>query len=288
MQYVATQLFNGIVYSMLLFITAAGIALIFGVMNVIPLVQGSFFMLGGFVALSVVRATGNFWLALVLAPIPSILLAIAIERFALRKFYQRGHLDQALLTFGFAYIILDLTGWIWGTEVRHIAQPAVLSGVLRFGDLFMPVYRIAVVVLGALMAAGLWLTIDRSRYGALIRATVDDRTTAQAIGINVPLISAVVFAVGSALAAFAGVVAAPILGIYPGIDTDILIPVLMVVVIGGLDSLRGALAGSLLLGLAETFTKAYLPGMAMFVLSGTMVVVLLFRPVGLFGTRRPE
>lgn len=280
------QLTNGLVFSLLLFMSAAGLSLIFGLMNVINLAHGSFYLLGGYIGLSIALATGNFWLALLLAPLLVGALGLLIELTLLRRLYARGFLAQVLCTFGLSLIALDLMRWAWGTFPQSISVPALLSGSATLLGVTYPVYRLALIGAGLLIALLLWLTLERTRLGAVVRAGVSDAQMAGGLGINVGLVFAIVFAVGSALAALAGVAAAPIVGIYPGLDADTLILALVVVVVGGLGTLRGAFMGSLLVGMADTFGRALLPQLAVFVIFALMVFVLLVRPAGLFGRPR--
>ena len=283
MDFLLIQFLNGLVYGTLLFLLSAGLALVFGLMGVVNLAHGSFFMLGAFCGLSMVRLTGSFWLALALAPLPVIVVATMMEVFFLRPLYERDRLDIVLLTFGFSFVFVDVVKWIWGGDLFSLSQPHLLDGKIEiFGGIF-PTYRLALIGLGALIALALWLELEWTRFGAMVRAGVDDSMTALGIGINVRLIFTVTFVCGAALAALIGVAAAPVIGIYSGMDVDILIPAFMVIVIGGMGSLRGALIGSFLVGEADTFGKAYLPDAAMFLTYGVMIVVLLTKPSGLFG-----
>jgi branched-chain amino acid transport system permease protein len=286
MEFIATQLVNGLAYGVLLFLMSAGLSLIFGLMNVVNVAHGSFFMLGAFFALVVVQWTGSFWLALAVSWIPSMALGVVMERLFIRKLYARGHLDQVLLTFGFTFVFVDLVRMIWGADIRELPVPDVLSGVVAAGDIIIPKYRLFLIVFGGVVALLLWLFLERSRVGAMVRAGVDDAFTATGIGINVPLLFAAIFALGVGLAALGGTVAGPILGLYPGMDIEILIPAFIVVVIGGMGSLRGAFVASLFVGVVDTFGKAYFPDAAIFVIYLLMVVVLLTRPQGLFGIGR--
>ena len=282
MDFLLTQFMNGLVYGTLLFILAAGLSLIFGLMGVINLAHGSFFMLGAFTALSIVAITGSFWWAVLLAPVLPALAAGLVETVFLKRLYGRDRLDQVLLTFGFAFIFVDLVKWIWGGDIFSLTEPESLEGTVEIFGGIIPVYRLAILGLGAVVAAGLWLVIEWTPFGAKLRAGVEDRWTALGIGINVPAIFTITFIAGGALAGLAGVAAAPILGVYADMDTDILIPAFVVIVIGGMGSLRGALVGSLLIGEADTFGKAYLPDLSTFLIYLVMIGVLLTRPHGLF------
>ncbi|HEY8244720.1 MAG TPA: branched-chain amino acid ABC transporter permease [Casimicrobiaceae bacterium] len=283
MEFIATQLVNGLAYGVLLFLMSAGLSLIFGLMNVVNVAHGSFFMLGAFFALAIHKWTGSFWAALALSWIPAVAVGVVMERVFIRKLYTRGHLDQVLLTFGFTFVFVDLVRMIWGADIRELPVPEILTGVVEVGGVIVPKYRLFLIAFGGLVGLLLWLFLERSRVGAMVRAGVDDAFTATGIGINVPLLFASVFALGVGLAAIGGTVAGPILGLYPGMDIEILIPAFIVVVIGGMGSLRGAFVASVFVGLVDTFGKAYFPDFALFMIYLLMVVVLLTRPQGLFG-----
>jgi branched-chain amino acid transport system permease protein len=283
MQIAVTQLVNGLVLGMLLFLMSAGLSLIFGLMNVVNLAHGSFFMLGAFFALTVSEATGSFWLGLATGWIPAVILGLAMERLFIRHLYTRTHLDQVLLTFGFTFVFADLVRMLWGPDIRNMAVPDALSGALEAFDIIIPRYRLFLIAFGGVIALLLWLFLERSRVGAMVRAGVDDAHTAAGLGINVQLLFGGVFALGVGLAALGGAAAGPVLGVYLGIDGEILIPAFIVVVIGGMGSLRGAFVSSLLVGVIDTLGKAYFPDLALFAIYLLMVVVLLTRPHGLFG-----
>ena len=285
MEFVVAQLLNGLVYGMLLFLMAAGLSLIFGLMNVVSLAHGSFFMLGAFFGLSIYRFTGSFWLALVLAPLPVAALGIVMELLFMRPLYRRGHMDQVLLTFGFTFVFFDLVQAVWGRVIVRLPAPEILQGATQIGLGVFSTYRLFLIGLGFAMALLLWLFLDRSRIGAMVRAGVDDAAMAAGLGANIPLLFTGIFGAGVALAALGGVAAGPVLGLYPGMDTEILIPAFIVIVIGGMGSLRGAFVGSLLIGEIDTFGKAYFPSLALFLIYLVMAVVLLVRPQGLFGIK---
>jgi branched-chain amino acid transport system permease protein len=285
MEFFLEQILNGLVYGVLLFLTAAGLSLIFGLMNVVSLAHGSFFMMGGYVAFSLYRLTGSFWAALLLAPVPIVAAGVAMEVIFLRPLYRRGHLDQVLLTFGFTFIFLDAVQTIWGRDVLALPPPAVFDGVVALGTGVFSSYRLFLIGLGFAIALLLWLFLDRSRLGARVRAGVDDAAMAGGLGCNIPALFTAIFGAGVALAALGGVAAGPIFGIYPGEDAEILIPAFIVIVVGGMGSLRGAFVGSLLIGVAVTFGNAYLPQLALFLIYLVMAIVLLARPQGLFGIK---
>jgi branched-subunit amino acid ABC-type transport system permease component len=278
------QLLNGLVSSMLLFVMAAGLSLIFGQMNVINLSHGSFYLLGGYIGLTTVRSFENFWLALLLAPLLVGGLGLIIEYFFLRRLYgEHRHLDQVLFTFGLALIAADLIRWNWGAYVEAVSAPPLLDGHVFIVGIQFPVYRLSLIGFGLLIMLLLWLFIGRTRLGAIIRAGVSDPQMVSGLGINIHLVFALVFAIGTALAALAGVIGAPVTNLYPGLDFETLILTLVVVVVGGLGTLKGAFWGALLIGMADTFGKAFLPEFALFLIFAVMAAVLLIRPSGLFG-----
>jgi branched-subunit amino acid ABC-type transport system permease component len=203
----------------------------------------------------------------------------------LRAIYKRPPLDQVLLTFGFIYLFEDIVRWVWGGRIRSIPTPALLAGSVTFGGATVPTYRLFVIVFGLAMAVALWLLIEKTRLGAIIRAGVFDAEMAAGLGINIRAVFTGVFAFGTALGGLSGVIAGPIQSAYPSMGVSILIPALIVVVVGGLGSLKGSLVGSLVIGQAETFGKAWLPGFSMLMIYVVMAVIVLVRPEGLFGRR---
>ncbi|HET7088509.1 MAG TPA: branched-chain amino acid ABC transporter permease [Anaerolineae bacterium] len=280
------QLLNGLVSGMLLFVMAAGLSLIFGLMDVINLSHGALYLLGGYIGLTMVRQLDNYWLALLAAPLLVGSLGMIIQYLFLRRLHGRQrHLDQVLFTFGVALITIDLSRATWGAYVESVSPPALLTGLVPVLTFEFPVYRLALLGFGLALALALWLFIERTRLGAIVRAGVSDAEMVGGLGINIQLVFAGVFALGTALAGLAGVVGAPVLNLYPGLDSEILILALVVVVVGGLGTLKGAFFGSLLIGLADTFGKALLPEFARFLIFAVMAAVLLIRPSGLFGQK---
>jgi branched-subunit amino acid ABC-type transport system permease component len=275
------QALNGLAYGVLLFLLSVGLTLIFGMLDVVNLAHGSFYMLGAYAGLSLIAGTGNFWLALLLAPLVVGLIGALVEVSCLRPLYRRPPLDQVLLTFGFIYLFEDLVKWIWGGRIRSIPPPDLFSGSCPVGGdhPVLPALR----RFGLAMAVALWLLIERTRLGAIIRAGVFDAEMSAGMGVNVSRVFTLVFAFGAGLAGLSGVIAGPIQSAYPPMGASILIPALIVVAVGGLGSLKGSLAGSLLIGQAETFGKAWLPGASMLMIYAVMALILLFRPQGLFG-----
>lgn len=280
-----THILNGLAYGFLLFLLAAGLSLIFGMMDVLNLAHGSFYLLGGFVGISLVGVLGNFWLALILTVAIVAVIGLVVERILLRPLYLRDHLDQILLTFGLALIIEDAAEWIWGTRIQSLAVPAALSGSVNLFGVVIPTYRLLLIFAGLIVAAALWFILERTRLGAIIRAGVSNREMVSALGFNISAVFAGVFIFGVALAAFAGFLGAPILGVFPGLDFEVLIIALIIVVIGGLGSLTGVFWVSLLIGITQALGQAYFPSFAALTLYVVMAAVLLLRPEGLFQRR---
>jgi branched-subunit amino acid ABC-type transport system permease component len=277
------QALNGLAYGVLLFLLSVGLTLIFGMLDVVNLAHGSYYMLGAYAGLTLIAVTGNFWLALFVAPVAVALIGAIVERTCLRPLYRRGPLDQVLLTFGLIYLFEDLVKWIWGGRIRSIPTPALFSNSVTVFGATIPSYRLFVIVFGLVMAVALWALIEKTRLGAIIRAGVFDSEMTAGMGINIHRVFTGVFAFGAALAGLSGVIAGPIQSAYPPMGASILVPALIVVVVGGLGSLKGSLAGSLIIGQAETFGKVWLPGASMLMIYVVMALILLFRPQGLFG-----
>jgi branched-subunit amino acid ABC-type transport system permease component len=277
------QALNGLSYGVLLFLLSVGLTLIFGMLDVVNLAHGSFYMLGAYAGLTVIAATHNFWLALIVAPLAVGLVGGLMERSVLRPLYRRPPLDQVLLTFGFIYLFEDLVKWIWGGRIRSIPPPDAFSGSVKVFGATVPSYRLFVIVFGLVVAVVLWWLVERTRLGSIIRAGVFDAEMAAGLGINIGLVFTGVFAFGAALGGLSGVIAGPIQSASPPMGAGILVPALIVVVVGGLGSLKGSLVGSLIIGQAETFGKAWLPGASMLMIYVVMALIVLLRPQGLFG-----
>ena len=279
------QALNGLSFGALLFILAAGLSLVFGMMDVVNLAHGAFYMLGAYVALSVVQLTGSFWLALVAAPIALGALGLLLEPLLLRRLRGR-HLDQVLLTIGVSLVIVDQIGLLWGREVRSLPFPPGLDGSVALIGGVYPVYRLFVIAFGIALAAAIAVIYRRTKLGMLIRAGVEDAEMLGALGVNTDRLFAITFAVGAALAGLAGVIAAPVFGLQPGMDVDALLYSLVVVVVGGLGTLGGAVAGSVLVGPVDTFGKVLFQEFALAVIFAIVALVLLFKPTGLLGRIR--
>lgn len=276
------QILNGITFAALLFLLASGFTLIFGLMRVVSLTHGAFYLVGGYIGLSVIRVTGNFFFGAIAAALAIGILGIAIER-GLLGFVRGAELPQVLLTIGLAFIMGDASLVIWGGDPTSIPAPSFLRTSFTIGGLTYPLYRMFVVFVGVLVGAVLWFLQAQTRLGAIIRAGVDDIEMVDAIGIDIKKVFSGVFLVGSALAGLAGVMGGAFLSLYPGADSEILLFGLVVVIIGGMGSLEGAMVGSLVVGLLDTFGKAFFPELSYFTIFGPMAIMLAVRPRGLFG-----
>jgi branched-subunit amino acid ABC-type transport system permease component len=286
LELVFQQALNGLSFGALLFILASGLSLVFGMMDVVNLAHGAFYMLGAYVALSVVQFTGSFWVAMLAAPLALALLGLVLEPLLLRRLRGR-HLDQVLLTIGVSLVIVDVIGLAWGREVRSLSAPPGLDGSVTLIGGVYPVYRLFVIGFGVALAAAMAVVYRRTKIGMLIRAGVEDAEMLAALGVNTNRLFASTFATGAALAGLAGVIAAPVFGVQPGMDTDPgLLYSLVVVVVGGLGTLSGAIAGSLLVGPADTFGKVLFQEVALAVIFAIVALVLLLKPTGLLGRIR--
>jgi branched-chain amino acid transport system permease protein len=294
------QMLNGLQLGVMLFLMAAGLTLVFGIMNLVNLAHGSLYMVGAYLATTFVQWTGSYLLGIGLALIGTLLVGVAVEVIALRTLYERDHLDQVLATFGLILFFNELIAILWGRAALYTSLPGWLSGhILVLPGVRYPLYRALVIAVGLLVAGLLWALVTRTRLGMLIRAGASNRTMVAALGVNVRLLFTVVFGVGAALAGLAGLMAGPIYAVQPGMGEQILIQVFVVIVIGGIGSIRGALVGALVVGMVDTLGRAFLKPMLATVLSPSaadtagpaiasmsiyllMAAVLAIRPQGLF------
>src|SRR5713101_3469241 len=278
------QLLNAVQYGLLLFLVASGLTLIFGIMGIINLAHGSFYMIGAYLAWSLSGRFGNFWVAVALGIVLTVLLGMLLEWLLIKRLYQRDHLYQVLLTYGLILIFEELRSITWGDDVHGVPIPDVLSASIPLTDtLAYPVYRLWMSGVCVVLALLMYWLIQHTRLGMMIRAGASNRDMAQSLGINSQLLYRLVFALGVALAAFAGMIAAPVSSVFPGMGGQVLIICFVVVVIGGIGSLKGALVAALLIGFCDTFGKVLVPELAGVAVYLLMAIVLLFRPAGLFG-----
>jgi branched-chain amino acid transport system permease protein len=282
MDFWISQAFNGVSYGALLFLFASGLSLIFGVMRIVNLAHGSYYLMAGYLGLTLMRVKSGYPLAILGAAVIIALLGIFMVRVFLRKL-SGNDLGQVLITMGFALIFQDVALLIWGGDPFTISVPKALSGTLVLGHLYFPRYRIFIISVAVLIGFGLWLFQAKTRIGSMIRAAVDHEEMARGMGINVPLVYVGVYALGAFLAAVAGVIGGGFLSVYPGLDFEILPYAFVVVILGGRGSLAGAVVGSLVVGLVDNFGKVLFPELSYFTLFAPMVIILAVRPVGLFG-----
>ena len=282
MEFFVVQTLSGLSYAAILFLLASGLSLIFGVMNIVNIAHGSYYMLGGYIGYSLYGVTKSFVLAILGGGLSIAIIGFGMQRFFLRKYFEP--FPQVLMTMGFALIFRDLALYTWGGDPLSFPAPAFLEGSISWPVIF-PKYRFFVIILSIAVAILLWLFNEKTSVGAQLRATVDDNEMAQGIGINVPLISGLMFGFGACLAAVGGGVAARVFGVYAGADFAVLPLAFVVVIVGGMGSLKGAAVGSLLVGLVDSWGKALVPELSYFTLFLPMAIVLAIKPTGLFGAK---
>jgi branched-chain amino acid transport system permease protein len=297
------QLLNGVQLGVTLFLMAAGLTLVFGIMNLVNLAHGSLYMVGAYLTVAAVEWTGNYLAGVALGLLGTLIVGMLVEVIALRTLYERDHLDQVLATFGLILFFNELIAILFGRVALYTSLPTWLQGHLEIvpGSLY-PVYRAVVIGVGLVVGAGLWYLVTQTRLGMLIRAGASNRTMVAALGVNIRMLYTIVFGFGAALAGLAGLMAGPIYAVQPGMGELILIQVFVVIVIGGIGSIRGALVGALVVGVVDTMGRAYLkpllghvisppaaesagPALASMLIYLLMAVVLALRPEGLFPTR---
>jgi branched-chain amino acid transport system permease protein len=276
------ETFNGISYGALLFLVGSGLSLIFGVMRIVNLAHGSYFLLGGYIALSVIAGTGSWVLSIPVAGLAVAIIGLLMERVFLRPL-GFDPLRQVLLTVGFAFLFQQAALDIWGGNNMDITPPAVLTRSVMVGGVYLPAYRIFMIGVALAIGLALWLFMEMTRMGAAVRATVDDAQMARGVGIDTNRVSMFIFALGAFLAAVGGVIGGAFLGVYPGLDFEVLPIAFAVVIIGGMGSLGGAAIGAMLVGLADDFGRALVPELSYFSLYAPMVLILAVKPTGLFG-----
>ena len=297
------QLLNGVQLGVMLFLMAAGLTLVLGIMNLVNLAHGSLYMVGAYLTIAAAQWTGSYALGVLLGLAGALVVGMIVEVVTLRPLYARDHLDQVLVTFGLILFFNELVAMIWGRASLYSSLPAWLQGHVELlpGSIY-PVYRLAIIAVGLAVAALLWYVVTRTRLGMLIRAGASNRTMVAALGVNIRLLYTVVFGFGAALAGLAGLMAGPIYSVQPGMGELILIQVFVVIVIGGIGSIRGALVGALIVGIVDTLGRAFLkpllgsvisppaaeaagPALASMLIYLLMAVVLAVRPAGLFPAR---
>jgi len=301
---VVEQCLNGLQFGVMLFLMAAGLTLVFGIMNLVNLAHGSLYMVGAYLAVAFLKATGSFAAAVVLALLGTLAVGMLVEVIALRTLYERDHLDQVLATFGLILFFNELVAIVWGRAALFTTVPPALAGFVDvLPGIRYPAYRAVIILVGLAVAVLLYVVVSRTRLGMLIRAGASNRTMVAALGVNIRLLYTIVFGFGAALAGLGGLMAGPIYTVLPGMGEEILIQVFVVIVIGGIGSIRGALVGAVVVGMVDTLGRAFLkptlstvigpsaadnagPALASMLIYILMAAVLYFRPQGLFPASR--
>ena len=282
-----SQILSGLSTAMLLFIAAAGLSLVFGVLRLLNFAHGSFYMLGAFLAWQIYTVLGGgdlaFWLSVLLSALSVGLIAALIEATVFRHLYGRPELIQLLFTYALVLLTGDAVKWIWGSQQVSLSRPSMLTGALSTGGVTLPYYNLFLLCAGFGTALLLWLVMQRTRIGMMVRAAATDREMLQLLGVPVKLVYRAVFATSAFLAGLAGALVAPTQSIVPGMDGDVIISLFIIVVIGGMGSVWGALLGSIIYGITLSFGILWFPQFSLFAVAGLMVVILIFRPQGLIG-----
>ncbi|MFH1775315.1 MAG: branched-chain amino acid ABC transporter permease [Chloroflexota bacterium] len=282
MDILAINILNGISYAMILFLMASGLSLILGVMGILNLAHGTLYMLGAYIGLTVASLGGNWVVGLLAGGLSAGAIGLIFERAFLSRLYKQIN-QQVLLTLGLVYVFANMVLLVWGAISKIGAAPAIVSGGVSIGDFTFPLYRFLLIFMGLLAFAGLWWFEAKTRAGAIIRAGMDDKEMTIGLGINYGLISSAIFILGATMGGLAGFIGTPIVGAHPDMSMNILLYAVIVVVVGGVGSVKGALLGALVIGLIDSFGKAYFPDFALFTIYLAMIIVLLVRPSGILG-----
>ena len=277
---------HGLAYAGLLFLVSAGLTLVFGMMNVLNFAHAAMYMLGAYFSYTLLQATDQFWLSLMVCPILLFVIGALIERFLLRRVHVHGHVHELLLTFGLAYIITEVVKWVWGNFPLAVNIGGFLGDTVEIIGITYPVYRIFIFVCAVFVGTVMALILYKTRLGIILRAAVNDSEMVNALGFNVPLVFMGVFAFGAALSGFAGVIAGPLLSTYPGMAHEILIDAFVVIVVGGFGSLGGAVIASLIIGELQSFGVLLFPKLSLALVYLLMAAVLIVKPSGLFGEKQ--
>jgi branched-chain amino acid transport system permease protein len=275
---------HGLAYAGLLFLVSAGLTLIFGMMNVLNFAHAAIYMLGAYFSYTVIMMLGGqLWMAMIVCPLVLFVIGALIERFLLRRVHKQGHLGELLLTFGLAYIVTELVKWYWGNYPLAVNVTGFLSGTIPIFGITYPIYRIFIFFSAVFVGGVLALILYKTRLGIILRASVNDNEMTNTLGVNVPLVFMGVFAFGTALSGFAGVIAGPLLSTFPGMAGEILIDAFVVIVVGGFGSLGGAVVAALIIGQLQSFGVLLIPKLSMALIYLLMAAVLIIKPSGLFG-----
>jgi branched-chain amino acid transport system permease protein len=280
------QLLNAVQYGMVLFLVASGLTLVFGILGVINLAHGAFYMLGAYLAYGIASATGSFWLALVGGVAIAFVVGLLLENVFIRRLYGRDHLSQVLLSFGLILVLDEVRQLLFGKDVHSVAPPPIFAGTIQLTEnLSYSIYRLAICGFCLAVAAAIFYVVQRTKIGMIVRAGAENREMTRALGISFDTINRYVFAVGIALAALGGIVVSPVSTVFPGMGDSMLILSFVVVVLGGIGSITGAAIGALLIGLTDTFGKVFFPSVSSILIYVVMAGVLLWRPNGILGRR---
>ncbi len=281
---IGAQAVSGLTTAMLLFLVASGLSLIFGVLRLLNFAHGSFYMLGAYFAWQFnTWLQGSFWLAVLLAAIATGVLGALLERVLFRKFYDRPELMQLLFTYSIVLIVSDVVKYVWGTQQLGIRRPEMLSHSFEFGEIVLPSYNLVIIAISFTIAVGIWLLLQGTRLGKMVRAAAFDREMLSMLGVDVRMLYLLVFSAGCFLAGLAGALVAPMSAVVPGMDADIIISLFIIVVIGGLGSFWGTFLGSIIYGMVFSFGILFIPQFSLFAVALIMVVILIVKPEGLLG-----
>ena len=278
-----TQLLNGLTIGAILMLIAMGLTIIFGLMDVVNFAHGALYMMGAYLAATVVEGTGSFWLAMILAPVAVGALGLLLELAMIRPLYGRDPLLQVLLTFGVAVVIREAVEIVWGPQVQTLLPPDALAGSIEFLGIQYPLYRLAVLFAAFGIAGVVWLVLARTNIGLIVRAGTYDRDMVDATGVDVRRVFTGVFVAGAMLAALAGVLVGPLRSVQPDMGNDVIVDAFIAVIVGGLGSLPGAVVGALIVGMAELFGALFIPGVAKAAIYVAVAAIMIVRPAGLFG-----
>ncbi len=285
MEALSLNVLNGITFGMILFLIASGLSVIFGFMGLFNLAHGVFYILGAYTSLVVYNHGVPFILAALIGGIIVSIIGLIIERLFLSRLHNQIN-EQVLLTIGFVYVFTNLIDLIWGSNTKMIDVPAIVSGSINIGDSLLPVYRLVLIIVGLVVAAGLWVFTEKTRIGAIIRAGVDNKEMTAGLGVNYALVSSAVFITGAFVAGVSGFIGLPIIGVNPSIVFNLLLLSMIVIIVGGIGRIEGTLLGAVIIGLVDSLGKAYFPDFAYFTIYLAMILVLLVKPRGLLGRRQ--
>jgi len=282
---IAQQLVTGLALGSIYVLIGVGLSLVFGLLTVVNFAHGAFFMMGAYVGVFVFGKSGNFWLCLVVVPIICGAMGLLVERFLVRPLYGRGVDYPLLLTFGLAYVMMDMARTLFGVQGEQFDTPALLQGAVDIGVGMFPLYRLFLIVITAVVVLSLWLFLERTRYGLIVRAGARDPLVLRILGVNIANVWLAIFAVGTAIAGLAGLLAAPLRGVSPEMGVPVLVEAFVITVVGGMGSLVGAVVAGLLVGVVVSFTTLFKPEFADFSMFALMAVMLILKPNGLFGRK---